>query len=100
MHFWGISGINSANISIFHFLKWHLIVQYLQFLASVIRTKFTQNTLNSAYNENKPNPGSQYAGTAAGGHEIHILSLMQTSSHSEEGKGCRTLHTVRKEKGG
>ena len=32
-------------------------------------------------------PGSQYAGTAAGGHEIHILSLMQNSSHSEEGKG-------------
>ena len=49
-------GINSANISIFHFLKWHLIVQYLQFLASIIQTKFTQNTLNSAYNDNKPNP--------------------------------------------
>ena len=32
-------------------------------------------------------PGSQYAGTAAGGREIHILSLMQNSSHSDEGKG-------------
>ena len=32
-------------------------------------------------------PGSQYADTAAGGHEIHILSLIQNSSHSEEGKG-------------
>ena len=32
-------------------------------------------------------PRSQYAGTAAGGHDIHILSLMQNSSHSEEGKG-------------
>ena len=32
-------------------------------------------------------PGSQYAGTAVGRHEIHILSLMQNSSHSEEGKG-------------
>ena len=32
-------------------------------------------------------PGSQYAGTTAGRHEIHILSLMQNSSHSEEGKG-------------
>ena len=31
--------------------------------------------------------GSQYAGTAAGRHKIHILSLMQNSSHSEEGKG-------------
>ena len=38
--------------------------------------------------ENEPNPqGSQYASTAAGGHDIHILSLMQNSSHSEEGKG-------------
>ena len=32
-------------------------------------------------NVNELNPlGSQYAGTAAGRHEIHILSLMQNSS--------------------
>ena len=41
--------------------------------------------------------GSQYAGTAVGGHEIHILSLMQNSSHSEEGGrkrvgGCPAPH--------
>ena len=44
-------------------------------------------TLNrKKYKQAKP-PGSQYTSTAAGGHEIHILSLMQNSSHSEEGKG-------------
>ena len=39
------------------------------------------------YCERTELPGSKYAGTEAGRHEIHILSLMQNSSHSEEEKG-------------
>ena len=47
-------------------------------------------------------PGSQYASTAAGRHEIHILSLIFSLQEqvNKSKQGCRTLHTVRKEKGG